>query len=464
MDLLGKRKHRDDVTFLTTVVGNTMIEGDGDGTKFTDIVTQALPDDDLSTTVCVGHVLSMVVGQCILRHNPHLILNNFLRFVKDDSPGGAHTNKLQYMPAANIDGHATTIYIYKGETKTYIWYNNPWGFSGDRTTIKMGEERDRTLDGKSTFVTQQEAKYPKHYYSAVDDVTDPMYIQGNLTHLYRNDRSLMGICEYRNIYQYGRLLQHLIAKHSSEIVQQAVARSREWGRHNGATTPDTHIMNMIHIMKTVHKKDHIHMVPMHKSMRLIGPQSLYNDGIDINNHAYRAVHGWGACVTWANIYTAHAKHVLDRKSLDHQQILSIIESGIPQNTLLGEKNARILLGKYGYMNTRLDHAKPYVRKLFELVPSMKKLYAGKERRKPFNHPFHKTLLKQAEIAKNRKMCPPRLIIVEFLRHTGIVVNNAQSEQILASLAGISDRARNNLVLIAVNMALLVVDCKHRNIN
>lgn len=72
---------------------------------------------------------------------PSMLLIHFLDFMRDDPPSGRSTYEVVQKEAYNVAGHATSIYTYKSNTKTYIWYNTPWESREDFTSASKREIR-----------------------------------------------------------------------------------------------------------------------------------------------------------------------------------------------------------------------------------------------------------------------------------------------------------------------------------
>lgn len=142
-----------------------------------------------------------------------------------------------------------------------------------------------------------------------------------------------------------------------------------------------------------------------------------------------------------------------------EDILRILTSGIPQNTLLGEESARELLGKFRYVGSKLDYAKMYISKLFDMVPDEDDVLHGKSIFRHGRQEFHRNFIRAGQNIRKHTLPLGPYHISEFLVTSG-VVQDTDLGDVLSTLGPTVKHHPTDYASFAVDILYLVVECKH----
>lgn len=267
-----------------------------------------LSDEDL----CIGHSMSLTYGAFLYKLKNMVIseypFQDVYKCMLRASRPGFEKNQLFSFKLNNIPRHATSIHLYKTNSKTYIWYTNPWGFEGDLRR----NERDRGVFSLN---------YPDTQHSTWENVLDSMTTSGDIREI------------------------SLAVEAYALINEQDISRMMtNWAR--GATRD--HIISTIYLLKLIiEKREHSHnlfeILHPTESMPAVGVQ-VRNDGV------YEVIQKCnmklGACSVWSELYIDWATVALQSVKGDEIGVHRVLYQTLPASISMSMKEVRYLLGKY----------------------------------------------------------------------------------------------------------------------
>lgn len=441
--------------------------------KLSDIIEDPVLHSRSSNEICTGHVLALIIGgRHFLNGDTANILNYFLDFVQNDLPGIGSLYKLINNNPRTLDGHRVSVYIYKTDTKTFIWYNNPWGFDSDSSEYSFYENEH--VAGNEFPDVDKSGFVPV-------DKSNPDYVKGYLPLIYSRDISTENNSSMRNMYQLPLLSEHVKQLVPPDDIKNAMSETMSWASEtteSGKVTP-SHIITTLYMLSKIFKKDHIHIIPPQKSMLYKGPQVLFNDGVDKNSLMSRKTSETvGACFTWDKIYTKHAKFMLDnRVYLSNEEVIDIIQKELRYNSLLGESSPKSLVGKIGYCSTKIQYAVKFISTLFKIIPEESVVLSDREKKTGlFRHGrqrFHVRLVKLMDALKvtiseiklandvpNMRDLLVNGLLTILLKEWGIEISQENKVLLNEGLVALEENLFSNYVNVSLDLVYLVVDCKH----
>jgi hypothetical protein len=338
-------------------------------------VADEIPSD--SPEVCVGQVIAQAYGEHMrFRLSPGFTPINtfgyFMKFIKNDTPGLLNHNVIS-VAANNVNEHATRLFIFKTETKTYIWYYNTWGYKSDISeTAKEVEEFDDKYKNNDWWKNINNIKIDE--LDKIHKVwPDEKRIQN------RNPVVDKQVTSEDRILYSTKLLLSYVKKYSKNTYADLTNWIEEESDNDFKCrkTPSEHIISVLYLLKQFFKKDHITVIGLCSSMPRIGPQNVHKDGCrhELTSYA-RKRDGLGSCAVWDEIYTLHVNFLLNRalrERSDHGQILDLIKNTLRHNDLFGEKHARNLVGKIVFSTTYREKMRNTLLEIFDIIPERKSI-------------------------------------------------------------------------------------------
>lgn len=327
--------------------------------------------------VCVGHTLAVGRGYRMqnevtwdfkMKYDPNGLrrINNL---IANDTPeiGGFQTVELR---DENIPGHACALYIFKTETTTYLWYNNPWGFEKDNIYL---------LKQSKQFDTDHRAK--KWYdwigfYQSEFGTVQPFMTQ-EVPQLTDSERR---IYDARNLASSMRTED---GKFPAEYMAWEVEERVHVTRAKKVSLCPEHVLSVIFLLKLKHGKRHIKVFHPSVSMKFSGPQDFFQDGLELDNPFMMHVseiENIGACAVWEELYSIHASLLIKEALRENGTIgdakMRKILVTLKRNQLLGEDQARQTLGKFVFALSPDGWMRDFLHELFPLLPDEKTLVAS----------------------------------------------------------------------------------------
>lgn len=292
--------------------------------------------------VCVGHALSLTTGASMGARltGPHQashrgIFRYMDIFTSRDTPGRGDLMILDF-GEENIPEHATSLFILKTDTSTFIWYNNPWGYRDDnKLSLRQLKEFERDREERGL--------YPKLEL------------------------------RYRRIHHSKALMKQTDADSAAKAAYTEWARSgEEYSREEGMISP-VHVVSAIQRLKLKHRKEHIVVIHPSVSMNEVGPQSLYDDGVKSSHHGViSCIRDKGGCVVWNELYATYAMVLVRNARKEGGDVspgaLMDIMRELRDGVLMGEKDAKETLGKFTFALTPSGWLKQYLVALFPMIP------------------------------------------------------------------------------------------------
>lgn len=379
-----------------------------------------LSDEDL----CIGHSMSMTYGSYMNKlknvvKSPYPIKDIYECMLRATRAGFDH-DQLFSFHLNNIRQHATYMYLYKTDSKTYIWYTNPWGHKQD---LKQNE-RDRR-------VFRLDDPYTQH--STWHDVLHSMSTSANSRKI-------------------GLAVEAYALVHEPDFFRMMA---------NWAPGARDHIITTIYLLKLIVEKrngGHTVFEILHptQSMPAKGAQAQGNSSYEITKQCDMKL---GACTVWSELYKDWATVVLQSVQGDEKGVRRVIYETLPANVRMSVKEVRYVLGKYYFHKFAAEASQNNRRDMRNLLA----YYSG----------FYQAIGISADPTSitsiEEKVLRARTTALESLRQIG---REDTANQILmeffrsmgadrfVELETLAPVVSSSMAKIILNTCILLVGCKH----
>lgn len=266
--------------------------------------------------VCINHTIATTYGYWNYKDQQFVGKmvpkpgNNSLSFEKLlsylDPPTDDESYSVESFFAANIQCHATSIHSFVKDSKRYVWYNNPWGFTGDKKY-------------------HNRLPWPRYF-----DLKD-----ASIEDLKRRDlRVPVG-----EKFTYAELFE-LNAFRVLDYVEfmdgeGGYGLKDKWRAWNKPYVSYVHPMSVLYFLKLIFNADHLQVLHPSDTMPDDGPQREDGEGID-RDLACVAEHG--ACSLWTSMYVAKVRDVIGSRveNMRAETLVHIVKNSLTKKALHGE--------------------------------------------------------------------------------------------------------------------------------
>lgn len=419
--------------------------------------------------VCVGHSLAVVRGHKvesvlttdIRRQRDPNQLDAIKQFIANDVPENKGLEIL-ILEDENISLHATSLYILKTATTTYVWYNNPWGFEFDNEELFE--------QSKLFFQKYKESSW----YSRI---AFDQYAFGTLQQ-FMIDANLTN--SERRIYDAKKLRSSMKTANNyfpPEYVEWESGERVNKTKDDAILLCPEHILSIIFLLKLKFGKKHIKVFHPSVSMKFEGPQIHFDDGFARHDKEFRKrldklSVDIGTCVVWQELYATHAALLIGEAMSDSVKIDDVkmekILVKLKRNQLLGEQQAKQTLGKFMFALTPDGWIKDLLTDLFPLLPDEAALRAD-DGNSVYKYYANLTFALDMSVKASKKLNPmvpfkPADTMTSFL---GFMVLNKDHRARVASLVKLKNKEikrfhdKGDFYLLP-QCAFILLGCKHSN--
>ncbi len=303
---------------------------------------------DLSKSdVCVGHAMSNTYGAGaqqfrdeVVYFRDHRVIKGLYDHMMESTKPGFEENKLAVFHPKNIRKHATRIFSYKNNGKTYMWYNNPWGHVSDLSRF------DGAGNGIDHFVVDILQKSntgtsPGTLEEAVDITNEEFQMLDAERRISPSPH--MGDFSHAVAFSVAK-----VAKFAG-VHRKGMERLMAWWYAMGGMY---HIMTTVYFLKlSIEARSpnprSVQFEILHptQSMPDVGVQLKTRDGrFDIFDSCN--IDSVGACSVWAEMYGEWASTLLsETKGIDNN-IRNVLYTYLPNIGEIGTQDSRYLLGRF----------------------------------------------------------------------------------------------------------------------
>ena len=272
--------------------------------------------------VCINHTIAHSYGS----HNDwgqHFVRNmiprpgiNSLSFEKLLSyldPPADDDKSVESFFAANIQRHGTSIHSFVKDSKRYVWYNNPWGFNGDKKYHNY-------------------SPWPRDFYQVgIDDSSV-------------NDLKRRGLkiplhlkLTYAEVFKMNALRVLEQAEFmDGEFGYGLIDKFRSWDklkRGDSKSIGHSHPMGVLYFLKLIFHADHLEVLHPSETMPAIGPQNR-GEGLD-DDVPCSAQHG--ACALWTSMYVEKVRDIIGSRvsNARAETLVHLVKTSLTKNSLFG---------------------------------------------------------------------------------------------------------------------------------
>ena len=327
--------------------------------------------------VCVGHTLSVVIGQRNLTSDDYYYtdLHKFVDNRKKDifsvfkkkSDGhtffllidiilaGSGYPRIMSGGLNNVEGHSTIVNVSSRDGKNLkIWYVDPGGWINTHT---------RDIRQWKSF----NDKYSTRDWFNDTSVTLDKVIHDPIPRDIRNrwDGILYKIKHILTVWKNSDRYE--------EIRLDFVKWNKNW--EDGKNYLHVYsLMGAMFIFTKLANVNHVEIVNPHVSMKGNGPQVLSEDGVCLrskNNKLLNKIYGslkiYGACVVWSQIYSIYLKQY--HSSLSDDDLILFLR----ENPYVGEYSPFELLGKMAFDRNIDNDIKGFLLNILKVIPDESEL-------------------------------------------------------------------------------------------
>ena len=266
--------------------------------------------------VCINHTIATSYGsrndkdQHFYRNmvpRPGINSLSFEKLLSYLDPPADDDMSVESFFAANIQRHGTSIHSFVKNSKRYVWYNNPWGFNGDK---KYHNDSPWPRDFDKVGIED----------SSVDDLKRrglklPLHLKHN----------------FAEVFNINAFRVHEQAEFMDDEFEYGLRdKFRIWDK---LSVGHSHPMGVLYFLKLIFHADHLEVLHPSETMPAIGPQSG-NQGLD-EDVPCSGEHG--ACSLWTSMYVEKVRDVIGSR-VSHaraETLVHLVKTSLTKNSLFG---------------------------------------------------------------------------------------------------------------------------------
>ena len=291
--------------------------------------------------LCIGHAMSNTYGAGAqqLRNEvryfgDHRVVKGLYDHMIESTKPGFEENKITVFHPKNIRKHATRIFSYTNNGKTYMWYNNPWGHVSDL-------RRFNGADNHFVADILDKSNPPETIEEAVDITNEEFLMLDAEIHISPSPQK----ADFSHAVAYSVAK---VAKYAG-VNRGSLKRFMAWWYAMGGMY---HIMTTVYFLKlsieagsSNPRAVRFEILHPTQSMPDVGVQLKTRDGrFDIIDSCN--IEGVGACSVWAEMYGEWASTLLSEANGLDNNIRNVLYTYLPNIGEIGVQDARYLLGRF----------------------------------------------------------------------------------------------------------------------
>ena len=396
--------------------------------------------------LCINHTLGTVYGwtsdesQLFHRRSespPGKNSQVFEILVTYVDPPGNSARELEAYAAMNIDDHTTSICSFTVDSKTYVWYNNPWGWEMD-------------FD---------------HYLHRPDPPIFDFHDSG-VADLKRRD------LDAPEESQAGLFILNAGRIYPTFFPPERVREFRAWTRGLDIRHP----MCVLQALKIIFDAQHLEVLHPMDTMPRKGPQS--GDGVDRDIPLKCNI---GACSLWTQMYLMKVDDIIggemDKRKRDASAILYHVKNTLNSETLHGVEPDRALIARGAQEHKYSVEA--LLTLVYDVIPDKDKIpdsphMTRKRRRSHINTSWHDKVFRKLVamvqiVEKEKEALSENKIIAGYIEGFAIVSGEDEKNKgqtyldktgHIATFVYQNELAELGFLKYFVEALKLLVTCKH----
>lgn len=354
-------------------------------------------------------------------------------------PPATDARELEAYSAMNIDGHTTSILSFTVDSKTYVWYNNPWGWESD------SKHYDHKPDPATFEFDDSDAADLKRR-----DLDVPEETQADLF-----------------ILNAGRIYPRFFPP-------ERVREFRAWTRGLDIRHP----MCVLQALKLIFDAHHLEVLHPMDTMPRKGPQR--GDGVDRDIPLKSEV---GACSLWTEMYLMKVDDIvggeMDKRKRDASAILYHVKNTLNSEALHGGESDRALIARG--VQERKYGVQAMLALVYDVIPGKNEIpdspqMTRKRRRSHINTSWHGKVFRKLDaiieiVEREKESLSRHKIVAGYIEGFAIVsgadeTNNGQTyldkTGHMATFVYQNELAERRFLKYFVEALKLLITCKHND--